>query len=200
MRAFPALPARSVLREGGEHEQVRGAVLTEAHIKERLSMAYVDAIAGRAGVNTSHELHDYGVDGTLQTIVKLPSGYVGSGFPVQYQLKATVNWAGLPGHIVYDLEAKAYAAMVERDPSAVPLVLLLMCLPKEDHLWLQHNERVLLLKNCCYWLWLPGGSTAPANKSTVRVHVPRTNRFTVPALLGIMGRARDYQRGVRNDV
>lgn len=33
-------------------------MLTEPHIKERLSMAYVDAVAGRAGVNVARELHD----------------------------------------------------------------------------------------------------------------------------------------------
>lgn len=174
-------------------------MLSEPHIKERLSMAFVDAIAGRAGVNVARELHDYGVDGTFQSVVKTPLGFAGSGFTVQFQLKATVNWTEEDDHIVYDLEAKAYANMRLRGRSAVPLVLIVMCLPRDHRLWLRHNRRALVLKNCCYWLWLPGG-VIPANRSTVRVQLPRQNLLTTAALEGILKRAREYAMGVRGDV
>ncbi|HEV7274862.1 MAG TPA: DUF4365 domain-containing protein [Devosiaceae bacterium] len=162
-------------------------------------MAFVDAIAGRAGVNVSRELQDYGVDGTFQAVVETPLGFAGSGFTVQFQLKATVNWAEENNAIVYDLEAKAYANMRSRERSAVPLVLVVMCLPRDDRLWLRHNGRALVLKNCCYWLWLPGGAI-PANRSTVRVRLPRQNLLTTAALEGILNRAREYAMGVRDDV
>lgn len=162
-------------------------------------MAYVDAVAGRAGVNVSRELHDYGVDGTFQSIVETPHGFSPSGFTVAFQLKATINWAVNDGHVTYDLAAKTFVDMVSRHRSAVPLILIVMCLPPEDKHWLLHSEGVLILRKCCYWLWLPQ-SQAPANTSTVRVQVPRTNLFTPEAVTGLLERAREYAMGVRDDV
>ena len=175
-------------------------MLTKPHIKERLSMAYVDAVAGRAGVNVARELHDYGVDGTFQAIVKTPLGYSPSGFTVQYQLKATVDWRTVKGDIVYDLDAKAYADMVTRDRSAAPLVLIVMCLPRDSEHWLRNSETLLQLRKCCYWLWLPGGSSPSTNTSTVRVRLPRSNQLTTDGLNGILQRAREYAMGARDDV
>ena len=175
-------------------------MLTKPHIKERLSMAYVDAVAGRAGINVARELHDYGVDGTFQAVVETPFGFSPTGFTVQYQLKATVNWTAQNGAIVYDLEAKAHAEMVTRDRSAAPMVLIVMCLPRDERQWLRHRETLLVLRNCCYWLWLPGGASPSTNTSTVRVRLPRSNLLTTDSLTGILERARDYAMGRRDDV
>ena len=129
-------------------------VITQAHIKERLSLAYVHAVAGRAGVNVAHSIHDYGIDGILTPVDKIGSSYAESGFILQFQLKATTRWNISGSDVVYDLEAGAYNNMVGRHPSAVPMVLILMCMPHDEELWLRSNDKVLLLKNSCYWLWL----------------------------------------------
>lgn len=41
-------------------------MLTEEHIKEGLSRAYVLAVAHRAGFNISKSEFDYGIDGTFK--------------------------------------------------------------------------------------------------------------------------------------
>lgn len=174
-------------------------MLTEAHIKERLSVAYVDALAGRAGVNVSTRRNDYGVDGTFHPVVSMGGALVESGFPVEFQLKSSINWMTDSADIVYDLEVRAYNSMVGRDPKSLPLVLILLCLPQKDSLWLRHSEKGLFLKNCCYWLWLPAGKETQ-NQSTVRVRIPRANRLTPEAIDGLLMRARAYAKGERNDV
>jgi hypothetical protein len=44
-------------------------VLTDQHIAEALSRAYVRAIAGRAGLNLAIREYDYGVDGSFDEVV-----------------------------------------------------------------------------------------------------------------------------------
>lgn len=174
-------------------------MLTEPHIKERLSMAYVDAIAGRAGVNVTRALHDYGVDGTFHPIKKIPGGYTQSGFAVEFQLKATINGEIKDGSVVYDLEASAYNKMVSRDPREIPLVLLVMCLPSLETSWLRQNEKALLIQRSCYWFW-EGNGPPTRNTSTIRISIPRTNLLDVNGLTGLLRSAEAYQRGTQDHV
>jgi hypothetical protein len=48
---------------------MQAPVLTDQHIAEALSRAYVRAIAGRAGVNLAIREYDYGVDGSFDEVV-----------------------------------------------------------------------------------------------------------------------------------
>jgi hypothetical protein len=48
-------------------------VLTDQHIAEALSRAYIRAIAGRAGLNLAIREYDYGVDSNRQSVrIKIP--------------------------------------------------------------------------------------------------------------------------------
>ncbi len=162
-------------------------------------MAYVDAIAGRVGINVTRALQDYGVDGTFHPVKDTIAGRTETGFTLQYQLKATVNWE-VDGHsIVYDMEAAAFNKMALRDPAAVPLVLILLCLPTLEISWLRQNERALLLARSCYWYWqAPGDPTA--NSSSKRVRIPRSNHLNAAGLTALLNSAEAYQRGEQDYV
>lgn len=174
-------------------------MLIKPHIKERLSMAYVDAIAGRAGVNLTRSLHDYGVDGTFHPIKKTSYGYTSAGFTVEFQTKATTNWQVVGTDVVYDLSAKAYNDMVGRDPCETPLVIIVMCLPPLDAQWLRQSEKAALMKRSCYWYWEPHGALTQ-NRSTVRIAIPRANFLDVAGLQKLLQGAEAYQRGKQNHV
>lgn len=140
------------------------------------------------------------MDGTFQQVVKTPYGCTGSGFTVQFQLKATVTWTSRTDHVVYDLDARAYSNMVTRERSAVPLILIVMCLPRDEPQWLRQDERLLVMKKSSYWLWLPGSGYLAPGASKIRVRLPRQNLFTTDSLIGILARAREYAIGTRNNV
>jgi hypothetical protein len=55
-------------------------VLTEPHILESLSRAYIRAVAGKAGLNLSIREYDYGVDGNFDEITIPNNRRVESGF------------------------------------------------------------------------------------------------------------------------
>lgn len=164
-------------------------MLTEAHTQECLSLAYVHAVTGRAGVNLFvGGRHDYGVDGTFKPVVNVNGRRVESGHPVDFQLKASINWRHDGDAVVYDLEAKTYNDMVGRLPTAIPLILLLLCLPKDGEIWLEGTESELVLRHCCYWMKISGDSTD--NSATKRIRIPRSNVLTPEAVLTILAMER----------
>lgn len=164
-------------------------MLTQNHSQECLSLAYVHAVSGLAGVNLQvGNRHDYGVDGTFRPVVRLNGRRVESGYPVDFQLKASTKWSYQGKYVVYDLEAKTYNDMVAREDSAVALILLLLCLPQNSDDWLASTEEELILRHACYWYQIRGDRTD--NSASKRIFIPRANLLTPAAVNSILDRAR----------
>lgn len=157
---------------------------------ESLSRAYVQALAGGARVNLRLEQNqrefDYGVDGTFHPIKQVGKSLCDSGFPLDFQLKATTNWRINDTEIIYSMDAEAYNKLVDRnnDKRAIPQILILFCLPQNPDEWLEANEDRLKLRKCCYWQRLQGELTT--NSTTVTVRIPRTQVFHVQSLLQLL--------------
>lgn len=166
-------------------------MLTESHTQECLSLAFVHAVTGLAGVNLGTTLrHDYGVDGSFRPVIINRNGRrVESGFQVDFQLKSSINWEYDGDAVIYDLEAKTYNDMVGRPATAIPLILLLLCLPRSSATWLAHTETELILRHCCYWMKLSGDPTD--NITTKRIRIPRSNLLTPAALQEILATERN---------
>ncbi len=161
------------------------SVITSNHTQECLSLAFVHALTGVAGVNLQlGRRHDYGIDGTFRPVSTYGSHHVENGFPVDFQLKSTVNWAIDDQDVAYDLDATTYNHLVSRDPSGVPCILILLCLPKEPSEWLLGSESEMLLRNCCYWNQLQWETTK--NTTTKRIRIPRRNLLSVEAVRSIL--------------
>jgi Domain of unknown function (DUF4365) len=170
----------------------RGAwdLITREHTQEALSLAFVYALAGRAGLNLApRTLYDYGIDGTFHPVKNVNGKLVQSAYPVDFQMKATTRWKHEGADVVYDLDADAHRILTDREPGQALAILILLCLPEDSAHWLVGCEEYLLLKNCCYWYRPPGPPTA--NASTVRVRVPRANVLTPDSLQGIIRLARE---------
>jgi hypothetical protein len=152
-------------------------MLTDNHRMESISRAYIQAIAGSAGLNLKLEQgvreFDYGIDGTFHPVKSLNGNLVESGFPLDFQLKATTNWKLDNDHVTYTMSAKAYNKIVDRNNNtrAIPTILILLCLPKDSLYWLESDENQLLLRKCCYWKYLTGNPTK--NTEGVTIRIPR---------------------------
>ena len=126
-------------------------------------------------------VYDYGVDGQFSTVKRRPNGRrVASGYPLDFQAKATTDWNLIDGHIVYDLEAKTYDDMVGRDASETTLMLILLCLPKSQAEWHEATAEATTLRHCCYWDILHG--TPCGKASTKRIRIDETNILTPETL------------------
>lgn len=169
-------------------------MLTKQHTQECLSIAYVHALAGKAGVNVNiGETHDYGVDGMFRRIAERAGRRVATGTAVDFQLKASTDWAVEGPDIVYDLEAKAYNDLVTRQ-HGIGFILILLCLPATDEDWLIGTEEAMILRNCCYW-YRPEGPPVP-NVRTKRIRIPRANLLTVNSIREILEDARNRELGL----
>lgn len=161
-------------------------MLTDQHIAEALSRAYVRAIAGRAGLNLAIREYDYGVDGSFDEVIVRQNRRVESGFSLSFQLKASTLWQLDSTHIIYDLEVKTYNDLILRRSirTATPCILILLALPAASEQWLMCEESELRLRGTCYWEY-PSGSPS-GNRSSVRIRIPRSQRLTPESLLGLI--------------
>jgi hypothetical protein len=161
-------------------------MLTNQHIEEGLSRAYVQIIAARAGISIGSPHLDYGIDGTFSKIQIINKRRIESGFKLDYQLKASISWELSDNHVIYDIEAKTYNDIIyrSREDRAVPVILILMCLPKNSVEWLENSEDHLLLRKCCYWTIFTGDFTD--NFQSVRIRIPREQILTPGSLISLL--------------
>jgi Domain of unknown function (DUF4365) len=161
-------------------------------IQELLSVAHVQAVAARAGVSISNFDKDFGIDGTFRQIATIGNRRFTSGYALDFQLKASINYTHEPEYIIYDLEVKTYNDLVQRRISsdATPCILILKILPKDAEQWLTNDEAGLFLGGACYWEYLQG-EISP-NKQSVRIRIPRVQEFCPESLLKLITSAREY--------
>jgi hypothetical protein len=161
-------------------------VLTNQHIAESLSRAYVRAIAGRAGLNLAVREYDYGVDSSFDEVMVRQNRRVESGFSLSFQLKASTQWQLNDAQVVYDLEVKTYNDLILRRSmrTATPCILILLALPSDSMQWLICEETQLRLQGTCYWEYLSGSLSE--NRQSVRIRIPRSQRLNPESLLTLI--------------
>lgn len=164
--------------------------MPEEHAAADLSVAYVQAVAAAARVQADFTgRHDYGVDGVFHQIAVRGSRHVTNGFPLDFQLKASKNWSETAGVLKFNLEAKTYNDLVERNAQAgaVPMILILLCLPDSIGEWLQIKPEQMILKRCCFWHYLVGAPTG--NTTTKVIDIPSSQLLEPGTLISLLDRA-----------
>ena len=158
---------------------------TIQNIKENLSIAYVRAIAAKAGVNISKPENDYGIDLTLKevTSIQRPDGtkrFIESGVAIDVQLKCSHNIEVKKDFIIYDLEAKTYNDLIIKEVNT-QRILIVLKIPKNEAEWILQDEKRLEIRHCAYWISLHGKEQIK-NNSSKRIEIPVTQKFTPEAL------------------
>lgn len=168
--------------------------ITEQHIKEGISAAYVKSIAHDAGFNIAHDAFDYGMDGTFCG-VKIRNGtdgirIVSDGCKLDFQLKASIN-VDIDNDIVkYNLEVKNYNDLIDPDIST-PRILIVYKLPRNKEEWIQVNENGTIFRDCAWWHYLSGNEETK-NKEKILIKIPRSQIFNQDSLRDLM---RKVKRG-----
>src|SRR6185312_5629562 len=99
--------------------------ITLQHTQESLCLAHIYALAGVAGLNWAiRKVYDYGVDGQFNMVVERNGRRGDSGFPLDFQGKATIKWELQHGSIVYDVEAKTYNDLASRTTAETTMILI----------------------------------------------------------------------------
>ena len=163
-------------------------MMTLNDIEEALSRAYVFAVAARAGVDLGTTFKDYGVDGTFRRIAVLSDNKrMPTGYPVDFQLKASIDCTMNTSTVSYRMKAVAYNKLVwRRNNGGCPIVLILMVLPNDPSQWMAHTEESILIRQCCYW-YLVGETEV--DSSTIVLEIPRSQALTTSGLSALLNAA-----------
>ena len=151
--------------------------------KERLSLAYVNALAARAGFATS-------VPGPDRDSVDLRIMAGGRFRPaLDLQLKATTTLAEPRSSVLsFRLGVGNYNDL--RVETQTPRLLVLLELPEDEARWVTVTGEELVLRRRAYWLSLQRQADEPAGRETVTVRIPTGNVLDVDALTKLMERSR----------
>jgi hypothetical protein len=158
--------------------------MTENEQKQQLSVAYVHAVAARAGF-ACQVIHvgDDSVDVQLAAKGMINEKSIYRSPKIDVQLKATSQNLLKGTHLAFPLPIKNYNDL--REASLVPRLLVVLYLPADAERWLEQSEDEMISRHCAYWSALLG-EPATDNQTTVTVHVPREQQFTVPGLRSLM--------------
>ena len=172
------------IKSGEERESI-----TEEHIKEGISKAYVKAIASFAGLNTQEYGYDYGLDGTFSGVTVRNRRIVDNGIKLDYQLKSSTRVTIEDDFIKYPLESKNYNDLVTK--VATPRILIVYKLPENREEWIKISEESTSFKDCAWWYSLCGQDST-INKSSKIIKIPRNQGFNDRNLQELM---RKVERG-----
>jgi hypothetical protein len=159
--------------------------LPPEHLLDELATAYVQAVAAVAGATIAVSRHDYGVDGTFKLIVRAAGNrFIESGFPVDFQLKGTTVAARNANDVTFDLKVRNYNLIAERELSAAPYYLLLVCFLADANRWIVQTPEELILNASAYW-WTHTGLRS-RNVASVRIRIPSAQTLNVQSLERIL--------------
>lgn len=151
--------------------------------KEQFGHAYVRAVAAVAGFGgTVPSIDDDSID-----LILSDRGAEGSirSPRLEMQLKSTSRQDLLhTNHIAFPLPLKNYEDLRPTN-LLVPRILVVTLLPELIGHWLGQSHQELALRRSSYWVSLRGMGPV-ANETSITVHVPLNQQFTVDALQAIM--------------
>jgi hypothetical protein len=158
-------------------------MMTREDRQEALSLAYVHAVAAACGMTHSVPSKDYGIDLVLNDIREERHRFTESGWSLAIQLKSTASVVEMRAGISYDLPVRAYDALRATFP--VRRILVLSVLPDDERQWVRYTHSRMELRQRAFWISLRG-RPAVRNRSSLRLTIPKRQRFTSDGLRAIM--------------
>jgi Domain of unknown function (DUF4365) len=152
--------------------------------KEQFSLAYIHMVAAAAGCSIKSHGTDYdGVDITIASSAEY-EGYYCPQF--ELQVKCTSREGLLKrDHMTWTLEEVPFRRLTH-PKRFIPAYLGILLVPEDPEKWLDQDEDRLLCESRMYWQSALDLGSIKGGKASKTVHLPRSNLFDVPQLLGIM--------------
>ena len=151
--------------------------------KEQFSNSYVRAVASVAGCSLYRpDVDDDSVDWGLAA--RGGTGPILSP-RLELQLKCTSRDILGSSFVRYPLNLKNYNDL--RINTLVPRILVVVLVPENLADWLVQSEDELSMRHCGYWVSLRG-QLETSNATTVTIELPRSNQFTVEAVVSMFQR------------
>ncbi len=156
-------------------------MMTEEHIKEALSLRYIELVAAFNGYKTSSSYPDYGTDLEIKEIdfriENQHKRYFETGRELKFQLKATTENSIVIEEeaLKYDLNSSTYNDLLSRKKTKCPLILILFVLPSDKSNWLNISDNELITRKCAYWYFPDKAELLTPNFATKRISISKNN-------------------------
>jgi hypothetical protein len=161
---------------------VADALLTTPDQQAALSIAYVQAVAARAGYTCGEP------PGPDRDSVDLQISAGGSMRPkLDLQCKASITLKAKGNSLAFPLKRKNYDDL--RVVTQTPRLLVVLALPDDPEKWLAVSTTELMLRSAAYWLSLKGAAESD-NSTSVTVSIPSKNLFDLAQLQYLMEQSR----------
>lgn len=155
-------------------------MITAEHIKEAISIKYIELISAYCGYKTNTNYPDYGTDLELKEVSFRNDNegrkFFDSGRELEFQLKATtedkLEFEG--DYIKFDLKAKSYNDLIARRDKKYPLILILFVLPTDYSNWVSLSNEELVARKCAYW-YMPNDDDCPTEQTQIRIKISLQN-------------------------
>ncbi|MFF7330650.1 DUF4365 domain-containing protein [Streptomyces sp. NPDC008150] len=150
--------------------------------QEQISLAYLSAVATRAGATSAQwNVDKDGVDVTLKR----------DHIQVEFQMKCSFSPTLLADGETYafDLDIRTYDCLRHKNRSAAGF-LGLVVVPRDLNDWLVHDDESLLMHCVGYYARIQN-LPAATTESTTRIHLPKQQRIDSDGLDRVFGYAFD---------
>jgi len=157
--------------------------MTPEQQKEELSKAYLHTVAARCGFAVASWSQDqWGIDVTIGAAGPLGGGSLASP-KLDIQLKCTSQQSYLrEDHLWWQLDRPNYDRLRAR--KSVPQLLVVLLLPEDPAVWVEHTPAALILRRCAWWVNM---SEMPATEGESKVvHLPLQQVFSPDQLKTLM--------------
>jgi hypothetical protein len=154
---------------------------TLADMQERLSLAYLTAVAAYAGCQVLETKVDRnGIDATIKPI---------EGAPIEMDVQMKSVTRDIRIHdgatLSFQLDTPTYDELRRTDATS-PRLFVVFEMPKDRQAWFEVTPP-LVLRNAAYWCSLRGHPAV--DTATTAVHIPSVNLFDHKAIVDILKRA-----------
>ena len=153
-------------------------MMTEEHIKEAISLRYMELIAAYNGYDVSNSKNDYGRDLQIDEVDSFEDGRkLSTNRSLYFQVKSTTEKSIFENEksIKYDIKVTNYNDLIKLKDTANPLILLLFVLPEDKNSWIELSKDELITRKCAYWFIPPEDSVKTDNSSKIRIDIDKRN-------------------------
>lgn len=159
--------------------------MTPKQRQEEISKAYLHAVAAKCGFTVASWTQDHGgIDATVGAAAEVGTGRLARP-KVDVQLKATTQQdLEHDDFVSWELEIAHYDSL--RAPAHVPHLLVVLLLPNDVELGVEHTAEQLVLRRCAYWVRMTGMEPAKPGQKNKTVRLPKSQMFSPAALTAIL--------------
>lgn len=157
-------------------------MVTQEYIQNTIGMAYTQIILAGAEITHSFQRTDDGMDITLeQNTVSISGRILPSEHKIDCHIRVTSHWEIVDDQwVTYDHATTDYEKLLTRQAnSSVPILLVLMCLSKENE-WarLDYLHGELVIQGHCYYWEVDSDQPRDLPETKRRYFIPKDQLFT----------------------